>query len=147
MDRVFLFFIILGFFLFLLLIFIFIFRQVFVLSTNFGSYTAPTWTACSASQCGSPGTQQLVSYCIVNSRTGLGCVDFKDNELQQTLNTKIYDQRTCTGVCPSTMEIFLDETTCVNNVKTVRYQCRTTGQVGPTPCVAGTVRSENVNCL
>ena len=145
-----------GLILFLILIFIFLlvflivilyFRRVFVLKTNFGSFTAPLWTACSAQNCGEVGTQQLISSCVPNPRTGAGCVDFNDPELVQSYNSKIYQERQCTAICPQTTEKIINVSNCVNSTKTVTYQCVSTGiSGGPKPCTLGQIRTQSVPC-
>lgn len=127
----------------LVLIVAFIYRYTFVFGSEFGSYTTPIWTHCSASTCNGAGKQQLISKCVPNPRTGVGCITETG---EQSYADKIYQERECTAICPSTQEI-VTEGECINGTKVITRTCQTTGYSdGPQTCIPGTVTTETETC-
>lgn len=127
----------------LVLIVAFVYRYTFVFGSQFGSYTTPIWSNCSASSCDGTGKQQLVARCVPNPRTGVGCITETG---EQSYADKVYEERECAAICPSTQEI-VTEGECINGTKIVTRTCQTTGYGnGPQTCIPGTITTETATC-
>lgn len=120
-----------------------LFRYTFVFGSEFGAYTTKVWTNCSASECNGQGTQKLISKCRPNPRTGAGCINENG---EQTYEDKIYEEKTCTAICPATQQIIISEGQCINGKRDITWACESTGYNGVVNCTPGNVTTISELC-
>ena len=125
------------------LLLVFVYRRIFIFPESFGKYTPPILSPCQGNVCGGNGSQVLYQQCIPNVNTGLGCLDHLFN---QTFADRIIENRSCISECPSSIEIIINESGCVNGKQTITYYCQETGYSGVGLCEVGTVRNQSIDC-